>query len=118
MASLYTDPVSGNQYNILVRLAEDYRASIKDLQNIVLSGPGNKPVLLGNLATIEQTASPVQIDRKYQQRIIDVTANVSGRDLGSGAGSDRREELTPPPGPARQAGPTPQPRARQQARRL
>ena len=27
--------------------------------------------------------SPVEIDRKYQQRIIDVTANIAGRDLGS-----------------------------------
>jgi CzcA family heavy metal efflux pump len=98
VASLYTDPVNGNQYNILVRLAEDYRASIKDLQSIVLSGPGNKPVLLGNLATIEQTASPVQIDRKYQQRIIDVTANVTGRDLGSVA-SDIQQRLNAIPLP-------------------
>jgi len=83
VASLYTDPVSGNQYNILVRLAEDYRASIADLQNIALSTPSGKTVLLGNVATVEETSSPVQIDRKYQQRIVDVTANVSGRDLGS-----------------------------------
>ena len=83
VASLYTDPVSGNQYNILVRLAEDYRANIADLQNIVLSTPSGKTVLLGNVASVEETSSPVQIDRKYQQRIVDVTANVSGRDLGS-----------------------------------
>jgi CzcA family heavy metal efflux pump len=98
VASLYTDPVNGNQYNILVRLAENYRANIKDLQNIVLSAPGNKPVLLGNLATIEETASPVQIDRKYQQRIIDVTANVTGRDLGSVA-ADIQQKLNAIPLP-------------------
>ena len=83
VASLYSDPVSGNQYNILVRLAENYRSNIVDLQNIVLSTPSGKPVLLGNIATIEEVAAPVEIDRKYQQRIIDVTANVTGRDLGS-----------------------------------
>jgi multidrug efflux pump subunit AcrB len=27
--------------------------------------------------------SPIQIDRRYQERIVDVTGNVSGRDLGS-----------------------------------
>jgi len=32
---------------------------------------------------IVRTATPVQLERKYQQRIVHVTANTSGRDLGS-----------------------------------
>jgi CzcA family heavy metal efflux pump len=83
VASLFTDPVSGNQYNILVRLDEDYRGQVSDLSNIVLTADGGKQVLLGNIARIERTTSPVQIDRKYQQRLVEVTANVTGRDLGS-----------------------------------
>jgi multidrug efflux pump subunit AcrB len=83
VASLYTDPTTGNQYNILVRLSEDYRSHIDDLRNIVLTTTGGQQVLLGNVATIVKASSPVQIDRKQQQRIVDVTANVSGRDLGS-----------------------------------
>jgi multidrug efflux pump subunit AcrB len=92
VASLYTDPITGNQYNILVRLSEDYRSQIEDLQNIVLTTQTGETVPLGNLARIERAASPVQIDRKYQQRLAEVTANVSGRDLGSVAG-DIREKL-------------------------
>jgi CzcA family heavy metal efflux pump len=92
VASLYTDPVSGNQYNILVRFAEDYRSRISDLQNVVLTTSNGDPVLLGNIAKVEMATSPVQIDRKYQQRIVDVTANVSGRDLGSVA-KDIRAKL-------------------------
>lgn len=83
VASLFTDPVNGNVYNILVRLNEDFRSNIDDLKKIVLTTASGDPVLLGNVATIEKTASPVQIDRKYQQRIVDVTANVKDRDLGS-----------------------------------
>jgi len=83
VASLYTDPVNGNQYNMLVRLSADYRSNIEDLKNLVLTTPAGEQVLLGNVATIERATSPVQIDRKYQQRLIDVTANVTGRDLGS-----------------------------------
>jgi multidrug efflux pump subunit AcrB len=100
VASLFTDPVSGNQYNILVRLSEDYRANIDDLKNIVLTGPDGQQVLLGNVARIEKANSPVQIDRKYQQRIIDVTANVSGRDLGSVAAEIRSklQTIVLPPG--------------------
>ena len=100
VASLYTDPVTGNLYNILVRLSENYRSQISDLQNIVLTTSGGQQVLLGNIAKVELTASPVQIDRKYQQRLVEVTANVSGRDLGSVARdiADKMKSITIPPG--------------------
>lgn len=100
VASLFTDPKTGNQYNILVRLSEDYRSHIDDLRNIVLTSVGGQQVLLGNVATIEKEASPVQIDRKQQQRIVDVTANVSGRDLGSVATEirDKLQKLNIPQG--------------------
>jgi CzcA family heavy metal efflux pump len=100
VASLYTDPVSGNVYNILVRLSEDYRSNIDDLKNIVIATSGGQQVLLGNIATIEKANSPVQIDRKYQQRLVEVTSNVSGRDLGSVANDIRARvaKMTIPPG--------------------
>ena len=100
VASLFTDPQSGNQYNILVRLNEDYRSNIEDIRHIVLAGPRGEPVLLGNIATIYKANSPVQIDRKYQQRLVEVTANVTGRDLGSVAKDigDGIAHLNIPPG--------------------
>lgn len=100
VASLYTDPVNGNQYNILVRLSEDYRTHIDDLRNIVLTTSGGDQVLLGSVATIVKDAAPVQIDRKYQQRLVEVTGNVSGRDLGSVAQDiqSQLDTLTVPPG--------------------
>ncbi|MDP4173422.1 MAG: efflux RND transporter permease subunit [Bacteroidota bacterium] len=100
VASLYTDPVTGNQYNILVRLNEDYRSQIGDLQKINITTPSGEQVLLGNIATIERANAPVQIDRKYQQRLVEVTANVTGRDLGSVANDirDRLQNVTIPPG--------------------
>jgi CzcA family heavy metal efflux pump len=98
--SLFTDPVNGNQYNILVRLSENYRSHIEDLQNIVLTTSGGQQVLLGNVARITKVASPVEIDRKYQQRLVEVTANVTGRDLGSVSGDIQKQldTLTIPPG--------------------
>ncbi|MCX6640782.1 MAG: efflux RND transporter permease subunit [bacterium] len=89
VASLYTDPVTGNQYNILVRLDEGYRSRISDIQNLVLTSSTGQQVQLGNLATIVRSNSPVQIDRKYQQRLVEVTANVNGRDLGAVANDIR-----------------------------
>jgi CzcA family heavy metal efflux pump len=99
VASLYTDPVTGNQYNILVRLDEKDRSRIGDLGNLVVTSASGAQVTLASLITVEKAASPVQIDRKYQERLCEVTANVTGRDLGSVA-SDIRARLaalgTPP----------------------
>lgn len=100
VASLYTDPQNGNEYNILVRLGEDFRSNIDDIKNLVLTTPSGQSVLLGSVADIEKAASPVQIDRKQQQRIVDVTANVSGRDLGSVANDiqSKLDKVIVPPG--------------------
>jgi CzcA family heavy metal efflux pump len=83
VASTYTDPVSGNSYNVLVRLDERFRSNPDDLKQIVLTASNGQPVLLGNVATLKMASSPVQIDRQNQQRLVEVTANVQGRDLGS-----------------------------------
>lgn len=80
--SLYSDPITGNQYNILVRFEESYRSRLDDIGKIVLTTAEGQSVLLGNVATIERTNSPVQIQRKYQQRFIEVQANATDRPLG------------------------------------
>jgi CzcA family heavy metal efflux pump len=83
VASLYSDPRTGNQYNILVRMSKDYRDKVDDVKRLTVMGSQGSLVQVGNIADVELTKSPVQIDRKYQQRMVEVTSNVSGRDLGS-----------------------------------
>jgi multidrug efflux pump subunit AcrB len=83
VASIFTDPTTGNQYNILVRMSEDYRDKIDDIQHLSVTTPQGQLIQLSNLITIKMENVPVTIDRKYQERIVEVTANVTGRDLGS-----------------------------------
>jgi CzcA family heavy metal efflux pump len=83
VASLFSDPKTGNQYNILVRMNVDYRNDINDVKNLTIQSSTGQMIPLGNLIEIAMSKAPVQIDRKYQQRLVDVTANVEGRDLGS-----------------------------------
>ncbi len=83
VASQFTDPQSGNQYNILVRLDSADRNRIEDVSQLAIPSSSGKLVKLGNIAKVLMSSTPGEIDRKYQQRIIDVTANVTGRDLGS-----------------------------------
>ena len=83
VASLFTDPSNGNTYNILIRMDEDYRNKIDDIKKLSVANASGTLIPLENLVTIVQDKSPVQVDRKYQQRIVEVTANPTGRDLGS-----------------------------------
>ncbi len=82
-ASIFSDPYTGNQYDITVRAMEKDRASLSDLGQIFVLNTQGKPIPLDNITTISRGAGPIQIERKYQQRIIHVTANTYDRDLGS-----------------------------------
>src|SRR5215470_10462274 len=81
--SIFTDPRSGNQYNMVVQLDEPFRSTPEDLSRLFVTGDGGRPVLLGSVATISPGTGPVMIERKYQQRVIKIAANPTGRDLGS-----------------------------------
>jgi multidrug efflux pump subunit AcrB len=82
-ASIFSDPQTGNQYYITVQAREADRTSVSDLDQIFLFNALGRPISLDNMATISRGVGPIQIERKYQQRIIHVTANTYGRDLGS-----------------------------------
>jgi len=96
-ASQFIDPVTGNEYNIVVRLQDEYRTHPDDLSGVPLAaladpGPGSSsppasqaavPILLRDVARITLGGEPLQISRKNEQRVIDVTANVVNRPLGA-----------------------------------
>lgn len=156
---VFTDPVTGNEYNIVVQLQPEDRSHVSDLGdifllnrglapstsvsglpaalNLITSGvpgagqggggelPGggeqpppsplapvtgmagatgspsaNQIVQVRNIARISPGAGPLEIDRKYLQRVIDVTASPMGRDLGSLASElrQRLDQIPLPPG--------------------
>jgi hydrophobe/amphiphile efflux-1 (HAE1) family protein len=98
--SIFTDPRTGNQYNVVVQLDEPYRSSSEDLSRLFVIGDGGRPISLGSVAEIRQGVGPVMIERKYQQRLVKITAQPSGRDLGSIAQNleDKLRALPLPPG--------------------
>jgi len=72
----------GKEYDIFVRLQEEDRSNISDLENIFITNPLNKQVRLTNIAEVKESLGPLKIERKNQQRIISITANLSGLSLG------------------------------------
>jgi CzcA family heavy metal efflux pump len=94
-ASQFIDPVTGNEYNIVVKLTDQHRTHPEDLANVPLialadPGPGSPPasgplvpIRLRDVAQISLGSQPLQINRKNEQRVIDITANVVDRPLGA-----------------------------------
>ncbi len=104
--SIYTDPATGNQYNMVVQLDERFRSQAEDLSNLFVVGDSGRPISLGSLAEIKQGTGPVMIERKYQQRIVKISANPAGRDLGSISDEleDKFKAMALPPGFSLQLG--------------
>ena len=80
---IFTDPQNRNEYYISAWLAEEHRKDLSAIENVLLTTKNGEPVLLKNLATLKLNAGPVKIERKYFQRVVHITANPVGRDLGS-----------------------------------
>ena len=73
----------GDEYTILVRLSEEDRTNLSDLLDLTVVNNRGNPVVLRNVVTAESAEGPMQIERKDQERIIEIEANYTGRDMGS-----------------------------------
>jgi len=72
---------NGEEVEVRVNLQEKDRQSWQDLERIVVSGSNNQVVPLMGMVEISQNNSPVEIERKDQERNLTVQANYTGRDL-------------------------------------
>lgn len=88
-ASKYRE--GGDEYEILMRAKEDTRKDIEDLKNLVITTRSGNTVRLGNLATIEESASPTEITRQDRERIVKVEAGIFERPLGDVAADITKE---------------------------
>ena len=63
----------GDEYNIVVRLKEENRNSITDLENLTIPSATGAQIKLKELASVEEYWGPPQIDRRNRQRIVTVS---------------------------------------------
>ncbi|MCC5843144.1 MAG: efflux RND transporter permease subunit [Verrucomicrobia bacterium] len=75
--------VDGNSFRILMRLKDAERLTPEDILDLTLTNPAGRQVALRNLVTLDSGTGPLLIQRKEQQRYIEVNANITGRDTGS-----------------------------------
>jgi CzcA family heavy metal efflux pump len=70
-------------FNMVVWLQEKYRNNLEVLGNLLIDVPGGQKIPLGQVAKVEYGSGPSTINRENVSRLLIVSANVNGRDLGS-----------------------------------
>ncbi len=73
----------GNEYRILVKIADAERLKLSELLDLTLINRDGEPVVLRNVVDVKPWSGPVLIERKDQDRVVSVSANYTGRDMGS-----------------------------------
>ncbi|MCV4283049.1 CusA/CzcA family heavy metal efflux RND transporter [Pseudomonas capsici] len=97
------------RFDMVVRLSEKLRTDVNGLSNLLIPVPaspvsGNSQIgfiPLSQVASLDLILGPNQISRENGKRLVIVSANVRGRDLGSfveEAGKSIDEQVTIPPG--------------------
>ena len=74
MMSYYRE--DGDEYEIRVRYAPEFRTSIEDIENIMVYNNQGKGVRIKELGKVVETLTPPSIQRKNRERLITVSAVV------------------------------------------
>lgn len=72
----------GEEFEIRVRLAEKFRSSISDLENLSIMNPMGNIIKLKEIGHVEEYWGPPAIQHKSKERIVTVSATPSGTSLG------------------------------------
>jgi len=85
----------GRAFDVQVWSTPETRSSVTSIRELLIDTPSGERVRLGDLADIEIKPTPNVIERDGGSRRIDVSANVSGGDLGevTSALEDRLDEV-------------------------
>jgi multidrug efflux pump subunit AcrB len=81
-ANFWGDPSKGLSYNVQVQIPQTETKSLEDLGNVPVPSSSGTPVLLRNIAKIGKETAVGQYERYNMVRVVSVTANYHGIDLG------------------------------------
>jgi multidrug efflux pump subunit AcrB len=82
----WADPRTGIAFQVQVQVPQARMTTLDDLRVVPVSGDRGSHAMLGDLATIDNATIVGEYDRINGQRMITLTANVAGQDLGRTVG--------------------------------
>jgi multidrug efflux pump subunit AcrB len=83
--SYWADPRTGIAFQVQVQVPQPRMTTLEDLRVVPVTAGGAAKPLLGDLASIENATIIGEYDRVNGQRMVTLTANVYGEDLGRAA---------------------------------
>ena len=97
-ASQYRE--DGDEYDIVVRYAPEFRTSLESIENILIYNNKGEALRVRDLGTVVERFTPPTIERKDRERIVTVSAVISGAALGDvvAAGQQIISNMEIPPG--------------------
>jgi multidrug efflux pump subunit AcrB len=97
----WVEPKSGIAYQVQVEVPHAMMKSVTDVGTVPVYANGRGIVLVRDVAEVKESTMPGQVDRYDMRRVVSLTANIHGDDLGDVAG-DVATALdaagAPPPG--------------------
>ncbi len=72
LASYYRE--DGEEYDITVRYAPEFRQSVEDVENILIYNNQGKGIRIRDLGEVKEILTPPTIERKDRERVVTVTA--------------------------------------------
>jgi multidrug efflux pump subunit AcrB len=81
--NFWADPNSGVAYQVQVEVPQTLMNSVEQARNIPVSYRNGEAILLRNVADVSEGTAVGEYDRYNMQRMVTVTANIAGADLGT-----------------------------------
>jgi multidrug efflux pump subunit AcrB len=78
----WADPATGIAFQVQVQVPQPRMTSLEDLRVVPVTAGGSSYPLLGDVARIEHSTIVGEYDRLNGQRMVTLSANVAGEDLG------------------------------------
>jgi multidrug efflux pump subunit AcrB len=99
LPSYWSDPNRGIAYLVQVQIPPQVMSSIRDVEQVPVKRTNRGEVLLRDVAQVQQGTAPAEYDRISRRRLVSLTANIEGSDLGRVSGAIREALLRvgPPP---------------------
>jgi multidrug efflux pump subunit AcrB len=82
-ALFWRDPKSGNGYQVQVEIPQSKMTSISQVEQIPVKAAADTQILVQDVAQVRPGTMPGEIDRFNMKRMVSLTANVEGEDLGN-----------------------------------
>jgi multidrug efflux pump subunit AcrB len=80
--NFWRDPASGIGYQVQVEIPQALMRSATDIETVPVKTYGQTPLLLRDVSAVKEGTMPGEVDRYNMRRLVSMTTNIEGEDLG------------------------------------